>query len=159
MEDESSMEIIACDVDEYCSGHAIKCMQRGSRQKCKCLEGWGGKFCDESLASGDNLGAHSTSHSLLSEYKGEENDAVGDYNNNNNNNDDDDRGASSSSIVQVEVDETQLSPSETIGFNSDQVVLIGGALSLGFLLIVIVFCFKRRSSKISRSLRFPFLSF
>ena len=39
--------IVPCDVNEFCSGHAIKCIQKGSRQKCKCDEGYLGKDCSE----------------------------------------------------------------------------------------------------------------
>ena len=45
------MEITLCDVVEFCSGHASKCMQRGDKQKCKCVDGWGGRDC--SIAAGE----------------------------------------------------------------------------------------------------------
>ena len=37
--------IEACSVEELCSGHAMKCMQKGAQHKCKCEPEWTGKDC------------------------------------------------------------------------------------------------------------------
>ena len=48
--------ITPCSIDEFCSGHASKCMQRGDRQKCKCEEGWVGRDCSSVAGHNGSIG-------------------------------------------------------------------------------------------------------
>jgi hypothetical protein len=56
------MEITMCDVAQFCSGHASKCMQRGDKQKCKCDEGWSGRDCSTDEFGGGGGGGGGGRH-------------------------------------------------------------------------------------------------
>ena len=72
-----SGETTHCDVNELCSGHASKCMQRGSKHKCRCLPAWSGNDCSAPLGANESSDARSDSV-RDSEY---DNPAAGDYKN------------------------------------------------------------------------------
>jgi hypothetical protein len=145
-----------CSVDDFCSGHAIKCMQKGARQKCVCTEGWEGKDCSRSLSGEDSgFDGGGGGYDVEADFGGPEGNDYGQSSEDLNGNGvksratdaGEDYGDAVADTASASAHSASIDMGGGLGLGAQHVALLGGLIAILVVFGLAMFCRKKKAAK------------